>query len=205
MSPERNLNVALLLFDDVEELDFVGPFEVFAVAARPEIAGPDAPFALHVFTVAQHTGTVRARGGLRVQPDFDFASCPPVDLLVVPGGMGTRREAYNTDLIRWIRDTHQNTLLTTSVCTGAFLLGEAGLLHGLEATTHWASVDRLRETFPATTVRDDLRLVDTGRVATSAGISAGIDMAFHIVSRLLGDETARRTARQMEYSWSQPT
>jgi transcriptional regulator GlxA family with amidase domain len=204
MSPDsRELNVAILLFPDVEELDFVGPFEVFAVASRPEISGEDAPWRIRVFTVAEHPGPVKGRGGLAVLPDYSLDNCPQVDLLVVPGGLGTRREVDNSRLVDWIRRTSEGALLSSSVCTGAFLLAKAGLLEGREVTTHWASLERMSETFPSCRVRSDLRVVDAGPIVTSAGISAGIDMALHLVARLQGLEVAHRTARQMEYTWSE--
>jgi transcriptional regulator GlxA family with amidase domain len=143
--------------------------------------------------------TVRCRGGLLVQPHHTIDDHPLLDILVVPGGWGTRREVHNTRLLDWIAAQDRQTRLTTSVCTGAFLLAARGLLDGREATTHWASIDRLRQTHPAVQVRDDRRWVDAGRIITSAGVSAGIDMALHVVARLLGEDVARETARRMEY------
>jgi transcriptional regulator GlxA family with amidase domain len=202
-SDAHDLNVAVLLFPDVEELDFVGPYEVFAVASRPEISGEGAQYRLRVFTVAERAEPVRCRGGLRVIPDHSLDDCPRVGLLVVPGGMGTRKEVDNVRLIDWIRMASQGAVLSSSVCTGAFLLAQAGMLEGREATTHWASLERMSEAFPSCHVRGDLRVVDAGPVVTSAGISAGIDMALHLVARLQGKQVARRTARQMEYTWSE--
>ena len=192
--------VGILIFDDVEVLDFCGPFEVFATTQTP---GPDAPneavYPFHVITIAERAATVRCRGGLLVQPQHTIDDHPPLDILVVPGGWGTRREVQNERLLDWIAAQDRQTALTTSVCTGAFLLAARGLLDGREATTHWASIDRLRQTHPAVQVRDDRRWVDTGRIITSAGVSAGIDMALHVVARLLGADVARDTARRMEY------
>jgi transcriptional regulator GlxA family with amidase domain len=192
------LAVGILIFDDVEVLDFCGPFEVFSVAAR--IAEGEPP-AFTVFTAAERADLVAARGGLRVRPDYTLADHPPIDLLVVPGGWGTRREVNNTDLIAWIARVAAGSRLTTSVCTGAFLLAKAGLLEGRAATTHWQSLDRLAASYPDIEVRRETRWVDEGAVVTSAGISAGIDMSLHIVERLLGRERAEATARHMEYIW----
>ena len=193
------MNVGILLFDDVEVLDFCGPFEAFSVAAKIGAeAGGDPPFT--VFTLAERAGLVRAVGGLKVQPDYTIDDHPPIHLLLVPGGWGTRREVDNSRLIDWIRTQDAQTDLTTSVCTGAFLLGRAGLLEGHRVTTHWASIERLRNSLPNVTVLADARFVDEGRIVTSAGISAGIDMALHLVARLGGDDLARQTARRMEYT-----
>ena len=189
-------NVAILIFDDVEVLDFCGPFEVFAVTGRQE---GEQPF--NVYTVAEKPGPISARGGLSVNPRYTLVDCPPPDILVVPGGYGTRRVMNNQSLIDWIRQVDAHTELTLSVCTGSLLLGKAGLLDGLQATTHHQAMDLLRDAAPSTAVLDDQRIVDNGTVVTSAGISAGIDMALHIVARLLGDEVAAETARYMEYDW----
>ena len=191
--------VGILIFDDVEVLDFCGPFEVFATTQYPDQAAADKGRPFHVVTIAERAETVHCRGGLLVQPHHTIADHPPLDILVVPGGWGTRREANNPRLLDWIVAQDRTTQLTTSVCTGAFLLAARGLLDDLPATTHWASIDRLRTTHPAVQVRDDVRYVDAGRIVTSAGVSAGIDMALHLVGRLLGPDVARTTARQMEY------
>jgi transcriptional regulator GlxA family with amidase domain len=195
------MNIGILIFDDVEVLDFCGPFEVFSVAARlvEEDTGK-APFT--VFTLAERADgqPVRCVGGLLVQPHYSLDNHPPLDLLIVPGGWGTRREVDNARLIDWIRAQAAQTQLTTSVCTGAFLLARAGLLEGHSVTTHWASIERLRASLPSATVLENTRYVDEGAIVTSAGISAGIDMALHLVGRLQGEEVARQTARNMEYT-----
>jgi transcriptional regulator GlxA family with amidase domain len=134
-----------------------------------------------------------------VQPNHTLDNHPPLDLVVVPGGYGTRREQENPVILDWIARQRRSGALTTSVCTGAFLLGAAGLLDGLRATTHWSTIDGLRAHRPTTEVLSDTRVVDEGEIITSAGVSAGIDMALHVVRRLHGDEVARRTARDMEY------
>jgi transcriptional regulator GlxA family with amidase domain len=194
-------NVGILIFPDVEILDFCGPFEVFASATVPaETDGGRSERRLFaVFTVAERHGIVACRGGLLVQPNHTLDDHPPLDLVVIPGGYGTRREQENPVILDWIARQRRSGALTTSVCTGAFLLGAAGLLHGLRATTHWATIDGLRTTLPMTEVLAGARVVDEGMVITSAGVSAGIDMALHVVRRLHGEEVARRTARDMEY------
>ena len=190
----RQRSVALLVFDDVEVLDFAGPFEVFSVTS--EINGVR-PFAVQV--VAERLAPIRARNGLSVNPDAAIADVTTADILIVPGGQGTRREIHNSAMVEWIASIATNAELVLSVCTGSFLLAKAGLLAGLTATTHHHTFDVLRELAPDTTVVEDRRFVDNGKVVTSGGISAGIDMSLHIVARLLGEETAVRTARHMEY------
>ncbi len=190
--------VGIVIFDEVEVLDFCGPFEVFSVARPPGQTEDD--FRLFtVLTVAQESRLVRCRGGLLVQPHHTIDDHPPLDILVVPGGPGTRQERCNDKLLDWIADQNSRTELTTSICTGAFLLAERGILDGRPATTHWASVEWMRDQYPAVDMRADARVIDSGHVVTSAGVSAGIDMALHVVARLHGTETAAWTARRMEY------
>jgi transcriptional regulator GlxA family with amidase domain len=191
--------LAILLFDEVEVLDFCGPFEVFSVANR----FPDQP-AFTVLTVAEKAGPVLTRGGLSVNPHHQLTACPLPNLFLVPGGQGTRKEIHNPVLVEWIRQASGKAELVLSVCSGALLLAKAGLLDGLEATTHQDAIDLLRQTAPRTIVHADRRFVDNGKVVCSAGIAAGIDMSLHVVGRLLGLEVAEKTARQMEYPW-QPT
>jgi transcriptional regulator GlxA family with amidase domain len=197
-APPRN--VGILIFPDVEILDFCGPFEVFASATLPAATegGPETRL-FEVFTIAERPQVVACRGGLLVQPNHTLEDHPPLDLVVVPGGHGTRREQENPVVLDWIARQRRSGALTTSVCTGAFLLGAAGLLDGLRATTHWTTIDGLRTSLPTTDVLGDTRVVDEGEIITSAGVSAGIDMALHVIRRLHGDEVGRRTARNMEY------
>jgi transcriptional regulator GlxA family with amidase domain len=190
------LTVGIVLFDDVEVLDFAGPFEVFAVAGNVTEGG------FRVVTVAERadaSAPIVARNGLKIVPDYALAEAPHLDILVVPGGMGTRREVANPRLIGWIRQRAADATLTTSVCTGSFLLAETGILQGRTVTTHWASVQRMRDSYQWINVRGDARFVDEGDIVTSAGISAGIDMALYVVGRLKGEDVAARTARHMEY------
>ena len=189
-------NVAILVFDDVEVLDFCGPFEVFSVAASRRDPPP-----FRVFTVAQRPGPVIARNGLSVNPDHGLHDCPAPDLLVIPGGQGTRPLLEDETLLAWIRERDSRCELTLSVCTGSLLLARAGLLAGLRATTHWGSLELLEALAPDTEVLGETRYVDNGRIITSAGISAGIDMSLHIVERLLGADHAALTARHMEYDY----
>ena len=191
--------IGIYLFDDVEVLDFAGPFEVFSTAAR--VVSPETPQAgklFEVFTVARQPGTVLARGGLQVLPDFHFANHPAIDVLVVPGGV-VAAELVKREVIEWLARTADRCALTLSICTGAFLLGAAGLLDGQSATTHWEDIADLRAMFPKIAVRENVRWVDEGRIMTSAGMSAGIDLSLHAVERPAGRELAICTARQMDF------
>ena len=150
--------------------------------------------------MAEALRPVRARGGLIVQPAFDFTNHPPIHLLIIPGGVVTA-ELAKPWVIDWIARTAAKAQLTASVCTGAFLLAKAGLLHGKTVTTHWEELDDLHVQFPGLAVRGGTRWIDEGTIATSAGISDGIDLSLHLVERLEGEELAVRTARQMDYAW----
>lgn len=189
--------IGILLFDDAEELDFVGPWEVLASTT------------LHLFpddrvvTIAQESLPIRCAKGLRVLPDFDFASAPPLDVVLVPGGQGTRREVSNPALIDWLRAAGARCEWVTSVCTGALLLHEAGFAKGRRVTTHWAFVETLRQRGDVTVLAGP-RWVRDGNVVTAAGVSAGIDMALWLVGQLHGVAHARQTQRIMEYDPAPP-
>lgn len=198
---QRVLNVAILVFHDVEVLDFAGPFEVFSrtrmqpgVASRRSNEG--APF--NVYSVAKTKASVMATGGLEILPKFDFGDCPPVDVLIVPGGWGTRPLLEDRETLSWITKVAENSTKVASVCTGALLLAKAGLLRNKEATTHWGALDALAALDSTIQVKRQ-RYLDQGGVITSAGISAGIDMALYIVSQFFGPEVSADTARYMEY------
>ena len=197
----KRTRVGILIFPGVEVLDFCGPFEVFSVARIDEARRGDDPSPFEVLLVAASADPVTAMGGMRVLPDHTLDSCPPLDLLLVPGGPGVRGDAIPQRVIDWIAERGRQVATLTSVCTGATLLGKAGLLDGRRATTHWAWLDWMREQFPAVTVEDELNVVEDGNVLTSAGISAGIDMALHAVRRICGESVARATARRMEYPY----
>lgn len=194
--------VGILVFPNVEVLDFCGPFEVFSVARLNEARRRDDPSPFEVVLVAEREGTVTATGGLEVVPHHTIDSCPPLDVLVVPGGWGTRTEIENERLVAWIRERGRGVETLTSVCTGSMLLGRAGLLEGRRATTHWRSLGWMREMFPDVEVVTDEHVVTDGRVVTSAGVSAGIDMALRVVARYCGEEVARAAARVMEYPYT---
>lgn len=189
--------IGILLFDDVEELDFVGPWEVFS--ATTQHLFPDD----QVVTIAQQSRPIRCAKGLRVLPDFDFTNAPPLDVVLVPGGQGTRREVSNQTLMGWLREVGQNCQWVTSVCTGALLLHEAGFAKGRRVTTHWAFVDTLRQRGDVT-VLENRRYVRDGNVVTAAGVSAGIDMALWLVGQIYGVDVARKVQRGIEYDPAPP-
>jgi transcriptional regulator GlxA family with amidase domain len=197
----KQKTVGILIFDQVEVLDFCGAFEVFSVTRLDETRRMEEPSPFEVALIAERDQPVVTMGKMRVLPEYTLESCPPLDILVVPGGWGTRRELSNTKLLEWIKQRAQQVELVTSVCTGALLLGEAHLLDGLRATTHWASLDLMRKRFPQVRVESQYHWVEDANVMTSAGISAGIDMALRIVARYFGETVARNTAQRMEYPY----
>ncbi|NJD20183.1 MAG: DJ-1/PfpI family protein [Gemmatimonadetes bacterium] len=197
----RRTPVGIVVFPDVEVLDFAGPFEVFSVTRLNEETRYSDSSPFDVFLVAETADPVVATGGLRVLPAHSLETCPPLDVLVVPGGLGTRVQVGNPRLIGWIRERAERARTVASVCTGSFLLAHAGLLEGLRATTHWRSLDRMEQAYPGVQVERGLHVVDEGSVLTSAGISAGIDMALCVVARHHGESVARATARHMEYPY----
>ncbi len=203
IDPDDRRSVGIFLFEDVEVLDFAGPYEVFSrTRMEPGVASrrsaDTAPF--EVFTVSRDGAELAATGGLRVIPDHSFAATPHIDILVVPGGFGTRALVDDGDVIGWIRERADGAENVTSVCTGALLLASAGLLAGRRATTHRGALDLLGEVDGSIDVDRTARVVEDG-VITSAGVSAGIDMALAVVERLCGRDVAEDTARYMEYRW----
>jgi transcriptional regulator GlxA family with amidase domain len=195
------IQVGILIFDDVEVLDFAGPFEVFSrtrLTAGVESRRSEASAPFRVFTIARTREPITATGGLVVTPHHGFADNPWIDLLLVPGGFGTRTLLQNEEMLGWIRRTAAAARQVSSVCTGALLLAQAGLLKGHRVTTHWASLDLLASLDPEITVERTERVVDDG-IITSAGVASGIDMAFHIVETIFGREVADETARYIEY------
>jgi len=193
----QKITVGILIYDNVEVLDFTGPYEVFSVTRlldKPDYTDPS-PF--EILLVSEYPRPVTTMGGMKVVPDSDFERCPELDILAVPGGLGERWEHNNHVIHHFLRTRAKEVKILASVCTGAFFLGKAGLLKGRKATTHILSLERMREAFPDTEVISDKRYVEDGNIITSAGISAGIDMSLHIVSKYLGEEVARFTAQEM--------
>jgi transcriptional regulator GlxA family with amidase domain len=187
------MRVGILLFDDVEELDFVGPLEVFGVASGMVRS-------LSVLTVSKNGRPIQGRYGLRIQPNYAIGNCPPLDLLIVPGGKGARVNArYDKEIIDFVK-AHSLKQEIASVCTGAIVLAEAGILNGKRATTHHSAFDMLRQYSDVRVIEGERFVLEDG-VATSAGISAGIDLSLELVRRHFGDKVAREVASEMEYPY----
>ena len=188
--------VGILLFHEVEVLDFAGPFEVFSIATEPG----QTQKLFSVKTIAQRKEIISARNGLKILPEYDFLDCPALDLLIIPGGYGAEEiEIKNPVVLDWIHQRARETEIVASICTGAFLLAEAGLLNGKRATTHWMDIDRLKRDYPEISVVENVKFVDEGPILTAGGISAGINLSFYLVKRFFGERVAAQTAKRMEY------
>jgi transcriptional regulator GlxA family with amidase domain len=191
--------IGVALFDGAEELDWAGPWEVLAAWAQQ---WPDD--GVRVFTLARSDGLVTCAKGLRVIPDETWETAPPLDVLVYPGGRGTRAELLDEAVLDWVRGISRSGAVVASVCTGSLVLASAGLLDGKPATTHWQSLELLPTLGNDIEVRPDDRFVDNGNVITAAGVSAGIDMALHLVARLHSPERAREVRRYIQYDPEPP-
>ncbi|MUT67032.1 DJ-1/PfpI family protein [Paenibacillus sp. NEAU-GSW1] len=193
MSQARN--VAILVFNGIDSMDFCGPLEVLSIGGH---LGKD----LNVYTVGENDQSILTANNLSLNPTYHFDNCPKTDLLVVPGGIGSRTEMNNEVLVDWVRRTAAESELVLSVCTGALIAAKAGLLEGKKATTHHSAIELLKQICPANAiVQENVRYVDNEKIVMSAGITAGIDASLHVVSRLLGEERALETAGRMEYEW----
>lgn len=188
--------VVLLLFPDVEVLDFAGPFEVFSVAADSITPAP-----FRVVTAAASCNQLTAIGGLKVVPDHDLTSCPQADILLIPGGNGSRNAMRDEQILAWLAQQAARAEIVASICTGALLLGKLGLLDGLRATTHWCAIEELRALSAKIDVQPQARFIDNGKYLTSGGITAGIDMSLYLVKRLAGQALVDLVIREMEYDW----
>lgn len=197
--PDDTKRIGILLFPDVEELDAIGPWEVLAYWTR---TFPDDGY--RVTTLSREGGAVRCAKGLTVQAHHSYADAASLDVLIYPGGQGTRAQLRDEAQLDWVRRQRAETPLLASVCTGALVFAAAGLLSRRPATTHWGSLDLLAEIDPTIDVRPDDRFVDDGDVITSAGVSAGIDMALHLVDRIAGRDRARAVRRGIQYDPAPP-
>lgn len=203
----QKLNVGIFIFDQVEVLDFAGPFEVFSrTRLSPDLesrlSDDSAPF--QVFTIAKTLDPITAIGGLKIIPTHSFSKHPSIDILIIPGGWGTRALLKEDETLHWISSQAKKAQITASVCTGALLLAKLGLLKNRKATTHWASLDLLKSIDSSIQIQKNIRFVED-EIITSAGISAGIDMCFYLVEKICGKKVAQETARYMEYNLSQET
>jgi transcriptional regulator GlxA family with amidase domain len=200
----ESFTIGLVLFDQAEELDWVGPFEVFTMAQQIAAVGERAA-GIHVVLMSENGDVVRGAKGMRVEVDASFEEAPKLDVLLIPGGEGTRREAKNEVMLNFLRRNASDVEWLTSVCTGSAVLEKAGLTKGKRITTHWGYVQMLRESAgDETVVLDNVRYVRDGNLVTSAGVSAGIDMALWLVGQIFGVEHARNTQRAMEYDPAPP-
>jgi transcriptional regulator GlxA family with amidase domain len=195
------LIVGILIFDDVEILDVAGPFEVFAVTRLNDEQRLQQSSPFKVYLISETNKQITAIGGLRLTPDVTITECPNLDLLIIPGGWGTRKESKNEILVNWIGNQFTNDRLIASVCTGSSLLGKAGLLDGRDATTHWRAFDFLQESAPKARILKNVRFTLIEPIFTSAGVSAGIDLALRIVSHFFGTNIGKATASHMEYPY----
>ena len=192
----KTVNVGIYIYDQAEVLDFSGPFEVFATADRVY----HKPGFFNVFLVGESGAPVKARAGYTVQPAYGFDEHPGIDVLLVSGGVH-HQEMKKTKVLQWLNRQAQDAAFITSVCTGVFLLAQAGIVTGQQVTTHHQDVPELKALFPGLEVAEGVRWTHSGNIITSGGISAGIDMSLYLVSLLAGVELAEKTARQMEFSW----
>jgi transcriptional regulator GlxA family with amidase domain len=191
----RTRNVAILIYENIEPLDFVGPFEVF-------ISGSNRGEDFFVYTVAETNKPVNALGNLSINPAFTIDTCPKPDILVVPGGWGSRKEMHNKTITNWIQEVSSHLEILLSVCTGALILANTNLLDGLKLTTNRSAINELREILPTSAeIVENVRHVDNGKVIMSAGVSAGIDASLYVVGKLLGGDRATKAANIMEYDW----
>ena len=189
------MNIGIYIYDQAEVLDFSGPFEVFSVANRLAKLG------WSIWLIGVSENLVEARGAFKVMPHYSIQNVPALDLLIVVGGVHLE-EVHKREVIDWITETAEKVQVVASICTGAFLLAEAGLLDSLEVTTHWEEILDLQRNYPNLQVREGVRWIEQGKLFTAAGISAGIDLSLELVSKFAGEELAERTAQQMEYAWS---
>jgi len=187
------MNVGLFLFDDIELLDFAGPYEVFSIASEQENNN------LNVFTVTEHGNPIQTFNGLKVIPDYSFNNHPQIDILIIPGGQGTKTEMEKGAVLTWINENFIKAKLTMSVCSGARILGKLGLLDGIESTTHHEVMEDMSAISPSTIIRADKRFVHQGNILTAAGISAGIDASIYVVRKFFGNDTANEALIIMEY------
>lgn len=194
-------SVGIFVFNDIEVLDFCGPFEVLSVTRIDESKRLEtlSPFDVKLFSMTKDI--VSTKGNMKIIPDYDFESCPKFDILIIPGGMGTRKLMYDDNVLDFIKEKAKEVKLLASVCTGSLILASAKLLEGVNATTHWKSLQRMEDEFENVKVCKDKHYVEDGNIISSAGISAGIDMALYIVKKYFGENVSRATAKHMEYPY----
>lgn len=192
-------NVGIYLFNKVELLDFAGPYEVFSTTSE---LNNNKIF--KVFTISADGGAVKSVNGLIVIPDYSFDNHPKIDILIIPGGEGTKKEITKSNVMEWVNKTQESAEIFATVCSGARIPAVLGLLDGLEATTHHLVIDDVKALAPRVIIDHTKRFVDNGKIMTSGGISAGIDLSLHIVKKLYGEDIANKTMDYMEYGEAAP-
>lgn len=192
-------NVGIYLFNKVELLDFAGPYEVFSTTSELNDHK-----VFKVFTVSEDGGAIKSVNGLIVIPDYSFDNHPKIDILIIPGGEGTKNEIKKKKVMEWVNKTQGSAEIMATVCSGARIPAVLGLLDGLEATTHQSVIDDVKKLAPNVTIDHTKRFIDNGKIMTSGGISAGIDLSLHIVKKLCGEDTAQKTMEYMEYGEAAP-
>lgn len=196
MITEKQWIVVILLFNEVEVLDFAGPFEVFSLTTYPDT--DNKPFI--VKTISETGNMINARNGLKIKPDYNFNDKIDFDILIIPGGYGAEEiEINNLNVIKWIKNKFNNVDILASVCTGSFLLAKTGILDDKNATTHWMDIKKLQNDFPKIKVHKNIKYIEDGKIITAGGVSAGINMSLYIIEKLLNKDIARYTAKRMEY------
>jgi transcriptional regulator GlxA family with amidase domain len=187
-------NIGILIFDDIELLDFAGPFEVFSVT--DELNNYNL---CKTFTISEYKSTVKSVNGLQIIPDYSFVDCPKIDILIIPGGVGTKLLLEKKEVLKWIKEKYDESEITFSVCSGSRLLGKIGLLDNIEYITHHDVIEDMLKIAPQGKLNKEKRFVDSGKLLTSAGISAGIDLSLYIVEKIFGKENREKTQKYMEY------
>lgn len=196
MITKKQWIVGILLFNEVEVLDFAGPFEVFSLTIYPDT--DNKPFI--VKTISETGNMINARNGLKIKPDYSFNDKIDFDILIIPGGYGAEEiEINNLKVIKWIKNKFNNVDILASVCTGSFLLAKTGILDNKNATTHWMDIKKLQNDFPKIKVHKNIKYIEDGKIITAGGVSAGINMSLYIIEKLLNKDIARHTAKRMEY------
>jgi transcriptional regulator GlxA family with amidase domain len=197
MHKNDHLNIGIYIYKNAEVLDFSGPFEVFSTANRLNSEN----LRMNVFLIGETELLVEARGGFCVTPKYDIHNHPELNLLIVVGGVHAE-EIQKTHVMQWLQQQGHKVAIMASVCTGAFLLAQAGILDNYQATTHWSDIQEFRQTYPDIPIIENVRWVDNQNVITSGGISAGIDMSLHLLSKFSSQQLALLTAKQMEFQWT---
>jgi len=192
------MNVGILVFNEVEVLDFAGPFEVFSITERNHEK------CFNVFLISENDQILKARNGLLIKANYTIKNCPNIDILIIPGGYGAEKiEIHNETLLKWIVKMYTTCMYLCSVCTGTFLLAKAGVIINHTVTTHWLDIEELQTQYPNLEVKRNKKYIDLGKIITSGGISSGIEMSLHLVSKIINIEIANYTAKRMEYNWEE--